>query len=164
MTIAHILRARGIRGEVAAIALTSRPERFSDLKLVTLFSPAGAAEHEIESVWQHGERWIFKFRGIDSMTDAEKLANSEIRIPKTERPPAPEGEYYYSDLLGCEVIDRSTGESLGPVTDWQEYSGTGLLEVGKLMIPFARSICVVIDVPGRRIEVDLPEGLKDLER
>jgi ribosomal 30S subunit maturation factor RimM len=41
--------------------------------------------------------------------------------------------------------------------------GSGILVVGKdLMIPFARSICVEIDVPAKRIAVDLPAGLKDL--
>ena len=42
--------------------------------------------------------------------------------------------------------------------------GAGLLVVdGGLMIPFARSICVEIHPAARRIAVELPEGLKDLE-
>ena len=48
---------------------------------------------------------------------------------------------------------------------WDEGGASGLLQVGPdLLIPFARSICVSIDVTGKRIEVDLPEGLKDLNR
>jgi 16S rRNA processing protein RimM len=131
---------------------------------VTLFGP-GSAEGErytVESVWQHAGRWVFKFRGVETISDAEKLAGCEVRIPKSKRAPLGEGEFYYADLIGCEVIDCKTGESLGLVSDWHEYGGSGVLEVGKLLIPFARSICVEINVTARRIEVELPEGLKDL--
>ena len=58
---------------------------------------------------------------------------------------------------------------LGEVIRWQECGGPNLLEVkmragGELLIPFARSLCVEIDVAARRIVVDLPEGLKELNR
>ena len=77
-----------------------------------------------------------------------------------------EGEYFQSDLIGCEVVDRRTGESMGRVTAWDEGGGaSGLLVVdGQLLIPFARSICVEIDPAAKRIAVELPEGLKDLNR
>jgi 16S rRNA processing protein RimM len=147
-----------------AILFTNQPERLAELEYVTLFNPGWAegVRHVVESVWQHGGRWILKFRGIDTISDAEKLCGAEIRIPKSQRAPLGEGEYYYADLIGCEVVDRNTGETLGRVSDFHEYGGPGVLEAGKLLIPFARSICVEIDVARRRIEVELPEGLKDL--
>jgi 16S rRNA processing protein RimM len=69
--------------------------------------------------------------------------------------------------LGCEITDHSTGRRIGAVTGWQEYGGPPLLEVEnergqEILIPFAKSICVKIDPAARRIEVDLPEGLVDL--
>jgi hypothetical protein len=105
-----------------------------------------------------------EFRGIDSIDGAGRLAGCELRIPKSRRAPLPEGEFYYSDLLGCEVIERATGESLGCVSDWHEYGGPGLLQVGELLIPFAKSIFLEIDLASRRIYVNLPEGLKDLAK
>jgi 16S rRNA processing protein RimM len=110
---------------------------------------------------------VFKFRGIDSIADAEPLRGAELRIPREHRAPLPEGEYYQSDLVGCEVVDRNSGEKLGVVTGWREYGGPPLLEVNvgqgePQLVPFAGAICVGIDVPGRRIVVDLPEGLLDL--
>lgn len=134
------------------------------MEYVTLFRP-GLFEGErytVESVWQHGGRWVFKFRGVETISDAGKLAGLEVRIPKSKRAPLGDGEFYYADLVGCEVLDRKTGESLGHVSDWHEYGGPGVLEVGKLLIPFARAICVEIDVEARRIEVELPAGLKEL--
>ncbi len=165
ITIAVLGRVRGNRGELAAAPLSDKPERFERLREVTLFpvDSEGGSRLEVESVWRHMDRLIFKFRGIDSISDAEPWQGSEVRVPMEERVELEPGEYFQSDLVGCEVRDRSTGDSLGKVTAWQDGGGAGLLEVdGALLIPFAREICVGIDVAARRILVDLPEGLKDL--
>ena len=115
----------------------------------------------------HGDRLIFKFVGIDSISAAEPLAGFEVFIPGEERSALPDGEYYLSDLIGYEVIDQKTGQTIGVVADWQEHGGPPLLEVrrtngSELLIPFAKTICVVIDTVLRRVEVDLPEGLDSL--
>jgi 16S rRNA processing protein RimM len=120
---------------------------------------------EVESVWWHQDRLVFKFHGIDSISEAEPLAGAEVRIPAGERWALEPGEYYESDLIGCEVIDRASGNPLGRVVEWQDSGGPGLLVLeGGLLVPFARAICVEIDTRARRILVDLPEGLKELNR
>ena len=99
------------------------------------------------------------------MSEAELLRGAELRVPFSERAALETGEFYHSDLVGCEVIEQQTGNSLGPVASFEESGGTGLLVLASgLMIPFARSICVAIEPTARRIVVDLPEGLKDINR
>ena len=171
VTIARLGRVWGSRGGLAAVSLSSRPERFQQLGEVFLFregKPVGVGGFQVESVREHARAWIFKFRGVDTISDAELLEHAEVRLPLAERLAVAEGEHYVSDLMGCEVSDRSTGGRLGVVTGWQEAGGAGLLEVGegdaKLLVPFARSICVEVDTRAKRILVDLPEGLKDLNR
>jgi ribosomal 30S subunit maturation factor RimM len=69
----------------------------------------------------------------------------------------------------------SLGEApslLGTVRDVQipgeDFPGTPLLEVetsqGDLLIPLAVDICTRIDTAARRIDVVLPEGLRDLNQ
>ncbi len=174
MGIAWIVCPRGVRGEVAAEPLTGRLERFELLKTVFLYGPEGPLNdgrpYEVEELWLHRGRVIFKFRGIESIPEAERLRGAEVRIPITERLALEEGEYYHSDLIGCDVIDLEAGATLGRVAAWQESGGSGLLEVREvggneeILIPFAASICVEIDVKARRIGVKLPQGLKDLNR
>jgi 16S rRNA processing protein RimM len=167
VAVAVLGRTRGNRGEVTALALGNKPERYQSLGAVYLFS--GPAEEprrlEVESVWFHGGTLILKFRGVDTIDDAEFLTGAEVRIPLSERTPLEADEFFQSDLVGCEVVDRRTGASLGRVTGWEDTGAAGLLVVdGHLLIPFARSICVGIDPAAGRIEVELPEGLKDLNR
>jgi 16S rRNA processing protein RimM len=154
---------------LTAISLSSRPERFQQLGEVFLFregKPVGVGAFQVESVREQARAWMFKFRGVDTISDAELLEHAEVRVPLSERLAVAEGEHYISDLMGCEVSERGKDGRLGVVTGWQEAGGAGLLEVGegddKLLVPFSRSICVEVDTRAKRILVDLPEGLKDL--
>lgn len=167
VTVAVLGRVRGNRGELTAISLSDNPARFDTLREVHLFGDGG--RYEVETIWTHEGRLIFKFRGIDTISDAERLQGAEVRIPLQERADLPAGEYYQSDLIGCEVIERQSGQRVGHVARWQDTGGSGVLEVSapdgaEVLVPFARAICVEIDVPSRRIVVDLPEGLKELNR
>jgi 16S rRNA processing protein RimM len=168
VAIAQIGKTRGNRGEVTAVALSGKPDRYQALQEVFLFAPGGPAggeQFQIETTWFHGGTLVFKFRGIDSISDAEGLYGREVCIPFSQRTTLDEGEYFQSDLIGCEVVDHRTGESIGRVTGWDDGGGNGLLVVdGNLLVPFARSICLSIDPAAKRIAVELPEGLKDLNR
>jgi 16S rRNA processing protein RimM len=165
VTVAVLGKPRGNRGEITAEALSSKAERYQSLKEVYLFpdSPSRRERLAVENVWVHGGVLIFKFAGIDSISEAEKLRGAEVRVPWSERAPLEPGEYFQSDLVGCEVVDHRSGESLGRVMGWDDAGGAGLLVLeGGALIPFARSICVDIDPERKRIAVDLPDGLKEL--
>jgi len=163
IAIAVLGKTRGNRGEVTAFPLSGKPERFEALQEVFLFG--AGTRYEVESTWFHQGTLIFKFRGVDSISEAELLSGAEVRVPLEQRTPLDPGEFFQDDLLGCQVIDRRTGEALGAVTGWEDGGGSGLLVVDSgLLIPFARSICVEIDPQAKRIAVELPEGLKDLNR
>ncbi|HXM39735.1 MAG TPA: ribosome maturation factor RimM [Bryobacteraceae bacterium] len=162
VTVAVLGRARGICGEITAFAL-SKPERYESLREVVLF-PEGS-RREVESAWFHDNRLVLKFRGVDTMSDAERLSGSEVRVPRAERICLDPGEYFESDLIGCEVIERDGGASLGRVNALHDGGSSGVLEVESgLLIPFVRAICVAIQPEERRIVVDLPAGLKELNQ
>jgi len=166
VTIAVLGKTRGNRGELTAFPLTSRLERFENLKEVFLFG--NGKPYPVETTWFHSGVLIFKFQGVDSISDAELLVGAEVRIPMSQRVALKEGEFFQDDLIGCDVIDRRTGQPIGQVTAWDDGGGAGLLVVGEgdgaLLIPFSRAICVEIDPAARRIAVELPAGLKELNR
>jgi len=175
VTVARVLRPHGRRGEVAAEILTDFPERLTRLQFVYLWDEKREPRRaRVQSCWlsqSRGGQAIFHFSGSDSISDAEKLVGLEVQIPMSERFALPDGSYYVTDLIGCEVRDADARE-LGRVRDVQflgeDTAGTPLLVVdapeGELLIPLAREICPNIDVAARRIGVNLPEGLRDLNR
>jgi 16S rRNA processing protein RimM len=92
-----------------------------------------------------------------------------VYVSREVRPAAPEGELWLSDLLGCVVEDVRDGRSLGRVTGWQGYGSPFVtLEVTgdgggePALVPFVKAICVEVDLGRKRIRIDPPDGLLDL--
>jgi 16S rRNA processing protein RimM len=191
--LARILRARGNKGEVAVELLTDFPERLTKLKDVYIGPAGGKMEPRqvaLKNCWlsqNHRGQAVFHFQGVNSISEAEKYRGMEILLPFEQRVTIPAGQYFVSDLIGCSVFENSVatpvvasspcspGEApslLGTVRDVQipgeDFPGTPLLEVetsqGDLLIPLAVDICTRIDTVARRIDVVLPEGLRDLNR
>ena len=156
-------KPRGNRGELTAESLSSRPERFARLGEVRLLGD-GALYH-VDEIWVHEGVLVIKFRGVDSITDAEKLRGAEVQVPIAERITLEPGEYFHSDVIGCEVRERGSGRLVGHVTRLEEFGGAPLIEIdgGRLLIPFVKAICVDIRPEAKRIEVELPAGLEDLK-
>ena len=92
------------------------------------------------------------------MNNAELLRGAEVRIPPSERVALDPGEYFQSDLIGCEVRDHQSKRVIGRVTGWEEYGGPGLIQIddGRLLIPFVKAICVDIRPADRVIESATP--------
>jgi 16S rRNA processing protein RimM len=170
VTLARILRARGNKGEVAAEILTDFPERLTRLKEIYLWDGAREPRRTgVRRCWLHQDRAIFHFEGCDSISAAEKFARLEVQVPLEERAPLPAGSHYISELVGCEVFERGAGGArIGMVRDVQTMGAAPLLVVetaaGELLIPMAEEICVSIDTGAKRIEVVLPEGLREMNR
>ncbi len=164
ISIAQLGKPRGIGGEILGYSLSSKPERFARLKTVRVVSDV-IATYTVEEVWEHKGALVFKFEGIDSMTDAGKLRGADVQVPRSERVELEPGEYFHSDLIGCEVRDRASNRVLGRVTAFEEYGGPPLLEIdkGRLLIPFVKQICVDIRPEEGFILTDLPEGLENLD-
>ena len=75
ITLAKILKPRGNRGETAAKDLCEDPDRFADGERYELLFPSGERETgTIERVWYHQGRLILKFEGVETISDAERVA------------------------------------------------------------------------------------------
>jgi 16S rRNA processing protein RimM len=107
---------------------------------------------------------VFKFVGIDSMSDAEPWAGADILVADSEREMPEEGAYSHADLIGCVLWNRDV--KTGVVRAVEDYGGGPLLEVrledGRdVLVPFTLTICKEIDVAAKIIRAELPEGLLD---
>jgi 16S rRNA processing protein RimM len=189
LTVARILRARGNKGEVVAELLTDFPDRLKEQHEVFLATNSSAPRQvALQSFWvdrNHPGQCVFHFAGVSSIDEAEKLRGLDVQIPQERRALLPSGSYFVTDLIGCSVFDLagvnttvasspcSLAEApalLGQVRDvyfpGEGQPGTPLLALdtaqGELLVPLAEDICKRIDLPARRIEVLLPEGLRDL--
>jgi len=191
VAVAHILRPRGNKGEVAAELLTDFPQRLTELREVFVGDLAKGEPQRVElaACWlsqNHRGQAVFHFAGCASISEAEKFRGLDVLLPFEQRVILPAGQYFISDLIGCSVFECREGSAsamasspcllssapalLGNVADVQltgeGVAGTPLLAVatrrGEILIPLAEDICTRVDVAARRIEVVLPEGLREL--
>lgn len=165
IAIAKLAKPRGLRGEIVGDVLTDFPERFENLKRVTIVhSNSETAEIEIEKFWFQKDRIVLKFVGYDSIEAAETLRNAEICVPETEAVELEADEYFDWELEGCSV-ETVEGQRIGTVKELMRTGGTELLVVAgsekEYLIPFAETICTEVDVENKRIRIDAPEGLLD---
>lgn len=166
VVLAQILRTRGIRGELVARSQTDVPERIERLTNVCAQLVDGSdVPVEIATAWQHKGDWVLKFSGVDSIEAAERFRGADLWVRLADRGTLDEGTFFRSDLVGCQVIDNVKGEAIGVVGGWQQYGGPPLMEVRvngrEALIPFVAAECTV-DLAGRTIRMDLPEGLLEL--
>jgi 16S rRNA processing protein RimM len=167
--VGRIARAHGIRGQVIVNADTDFPEeRFRLGARFFVKRATGAVEvMTVTSVRFQRDRPVVGLRGVDDMNAATSLAGAELRVPRESLAPLPAGTFYRHDLIGCSV-ETAGGERVGIVTDVEGTMAGSRLVVetpaGEVLVPLAVEICPRIDPAARRIVIDPPAGLLDLNR
>ena len=157
INVGLILAPHGLRGEVKVESLTDFPERFDPGATLWL---DGAPLKVERSRWQ-GRSLVLKLAGIDDPTAAESLRGKELQAP----PLAELGEdtYYRDDLIGLQVVDLQ-GEPLGAIADIFPTGSNDVYVVrgprGELLLPAIDDVIKEIDLAGRRIVVEVIEGLE----
>ncbi len=165
ITIAKVAKTRGLRGEVVAELLTDFPERFDGLTDVTGTLPDGRrVDLKIERYFFQKNQIVLKFAGYDTIEQGENLRNSEISVPESEAVELKADEFFDWQLEGCRV-ETFDGEQIGTVREMLRTGGTEVLIVAgtekEFLVPFAKSICIDVDVEEKLIRIDPPEGLLD---
>ena len=166
--VGRVTRTHGHRGAVVVHPDTDFPEvRFAAGARVWMARAGTPAEVTIVDAWMHNGRPIVTFEGVTSMNDAELLRGAELRVPEGALQPLPEGAFYHFQFVGCDVVTVA-GEAVGVVRAVEGEPGHFRLSIaserGEVLVPLVTSMCVSIDVAARRIVIDPPDGLLDVNR
>ena len=165
--VARAVRSRGLKGEIVADVLTDFPERFEQLSELLGTAPTGERRSfTLERYWFQNGRLIIKFAGYDSVDAANTLVGYEFGLPESQRVQLSQDEFYDWELEGCSV-EIAGGPAIGKVREVMRTGGVELLIVAdgerrEKFIPMTQSIVIDIDVAGKKILIDPPEGLLDL--
>ncbi|MDE3162923.1 MAG: 16S rRNA processing protein RimM [Acidobacteriota bacterium] len=177
--LARILRPQGRRGEVFAESLTDFPEKFSERKDLTLIHPDGPPQPcpvELAHHWLHKGGIVLHFAGVDSINAAEKLKGLLLAVPRAQRVSLGADEVYIGDLIGCTLVNIAGGNSaqdapqpVGVIENVDRSAGPVALLIvrrgsDEVLVPFARSYLRELDIAAKRVVMDLPEGLIELNQ
>jgi 16S rRNA processing protein RimM len=166
--VGRIARPHGLRGQVIVNPETDFAEdRFRAGAVVWTRSGRGSERLTISTARFQSGRPVIGFEGLSSIDDVERLAGLELRVPEESLKPLEAGRYYEHQLVGC-AVDLVSGGTVGVVARVEGGAGGCRLVVegarGEILIPLAVDICVSIDVQAKRIAIDPPEGLLELNQ
>ena len=154
-----MVRALGLKGH---LGVAGSEGALGELDEIALRTVEGERTWRIEEARPQGRLWAVKVEGVSDRTGAERLVGAEVLAPREELGEGGADEHLWADLEGLEVV-TAAGEALGRVTGLYATGGVDVLVVtgprGEKLVPLAPY--VEVDVAGRRIVVDPPEGLLD---
>lgn len=176
IVVGRVARTHGLRGEVVVNPESDFPEeRFQPGQVFHVRHspdaeiggprPDAPGEVTVEAVRFHKGRPLLALRGIETIEQAEALNGAELRIPESALTRLPAGMFYHHDLIGC-AVSTAAGETIGTVMGVEGDGAHSRLVVrgrhGEIQVPLASEICVEIAPAARRIVIDPPEGLIEL--
>lgn len=155
--IGRLSSAYGIKGWLHLTSFATPPENIFTYQHWSLRKKSGTTPITLEAHKSHGKSFVIKIKGCDDRTAAEALKGLEIEIPKAALPKPEDGSYYWSDLIGLQVVNL-TGQSLG-IVDHLFDTGANDVIVTTLnkkqhMIPYIDQVIHSIDLEKAQITVD----------
>lgn len=164
LKIGTIVNTFGIRGELKVKIFTDFPEeRFKKGNTILLEQEGSVKEQVVESYREHKGMALVMLKGINSINEVEKYKNSDLYIPKDQLHQLEEGEFYFFELVGFEVVDDK-GTKVGFVKIVEEGTTSNYLRVEKedkttSLVPFMEPFVLRVNKEAKRIMIKPIEGL-----
>lgn len=161
----RIIAPHGIKGWIKIKVFTETPESLLDYPTWWLNARAGWQEYKVAEAEWRTAGLVARLDGHDDRSATEALKGVEVGVPRSALPPALEGEYYWSDLIGLKVVNKQD-EPLGVIEGLVETGANDVLIVRaedgfspandkvERLIPYIDPVIVSVDLSGRRMVVD----------
>lgn len=154
----------GVRGECRITPLTEGPDALLPFTAWWLGPDEGRLSRvQVSGARRHGNAVVARLSVCATPEEVKALQGLRIWIPREELPPAGEDDYYWIDLVGCQVVDEA-GTPLGLVDSLFATGANDVLVIreeggGERLLPFIREVVLQVDLEARRITVHLLPGL-----
>jgi 16S rRNA processing protein RimM len=156
-----IVALHGIKGEMRLKPWSDDSSFLKNFEYI-YFGCEGENKTKLISARAHGNVTLLKIEGVDSIEQAEKLRGKVVYIKKSDAE-LPEGSYFVSDILGCEVFDNESGELLGTVGDIESYPANDVWHIktasGEVLIPNVPDIVKKVCIDENRVYIYKMKGL-----
>jgi len=143
----RVADAYGVRGWLKVVV--DEPEVLAGQRIWWL----AGTQYPVRETKVHSGTLLAKLEGIDNPERAKSFKGQAVSIP---RPEAGKGRYYWTDLVGLEVVNVQ-GVVLGVVKQMSSNGAHDVMEVAgerTRLLPFVPAYVVNVDMQGRRIEVE----------
>ncbi len=157
VTLGRIVGVFGVKGWVKVKSYTEPAEGILDYGAWHLLGP-GAARATVRPLEgrRHGTLVVARLEGVSDRDEAAALAHRDIAVPRAELPRPGEGQYYWADLEGLEVV-TTEGTVLGRVDHFVETPANPVMVVRgerERWLPLVAKHLKSVDLDAGRVVVD----------
>lgn len=163
LEIGNIVGTHGLRGDLKVRSKSGDPELLLTLKQICLRLPTGETLNVgINRQVLHKGQVLLRLQGYGSIDLAETIVGSQVLLEEHLLPDLSDGEFYWGQLEGLQVVDRERGkigtlQQLITTAAHDTYVVKGRL--GEILIPAVHQFVLKIDIEVGVMQVDLPDGL-----
>ena len=162
LAIGKVVKPWGLKGAVRIYSYAESLESFLRVPELHVQGKDGPIVLPLEEVKEHNKGILLKFEGRDRIEDVEALIGLTLYMNKQELPRLEEGEYYWHELIGLEVLTDS-GRPVGTLEKVMDTGNHDVYVVTKgereILVPAIREVVRKVDVPGRQMIIHAVEGL-----
>lgn len=148
----------GVKGEVRLKSFCAEPAAIS---IYAPLSDESGKSYDVKITRTIKNGLAARLSGVSSKEAADALKGTRLFAPRDRLPELDDDEFYHADLLGMAVLDTG-GAKLGSVKAVLNHGAGDLLEVntgqGVVLLPFSLAVVPTVDLAGRRVVVDPPDG------
>lgn len=157
LKVGHISGVFGVKGWLKIFANTDKKENILSYKPWYIERGNVRKAVKVKIGKPHGKTIIALLDGIDDRNEAERWVGSDIYITVDQLPNLREDEFYWSDLIGLNVVS-TTGETFGVIDEMLETGANDVIVVKgdrERLIPFVLDQVVKsVDLDKQQMTVD----------
>ena len=161
LEVGKIVGTHGVRGMVRIQAWCDTPEFFCTLKKLYL-DKNRASYLEVLKASPHGNVVIAALKGVDSIKEAEKYRGKVLYMARQDAE-LEEGQYFITELIGCEVFDADSGKLLGKISDVSETGANDVWHIKKeekeYLIPCIDEVVISVDIDAEKVVIRPLKGI-----
>ncbi|MFF2908520.1 ribosome maturation factor RimM [Paenibacillus sp. NPDC057934] len=168
LTVGRLVNTHGIRGEIKILSHTDFPDvRFAPGKKLIVIPADGSPRFDVivDAAREHKGMYIVRLKGYTNINQIEKYKGSMLKVPSDDLVELPENEYYFHQIVGCDVYtEDNDSQPLGTITEILQPGANDVWVVKPpkgqdILIPVINDVVVDVDIETKRIKVRLMEGL-----
>lgn len=166
--LGKIVKKYSFKGELILKLDTDQPEIYENLSAIFLDMGKTLVPYFIEnSLFQKGNHMRIRFEDIYSEEDAALLLKRDAYLPLSLLPKLKGNKFYYHEVTGFILEDAHQGE-IGVIASINDISAQPLFVVTRenteILVPMVDDFIQKIDRVNKKIIVNIPEGLIDMNR
>jgi len=164
--LGKVAKKFSFRGEVLLYLDTDEPELYENLESVFVELNDNLVPFFIEQGAMHKNDLLrVKFEDVDSEADADELIGASLYLPLKMLPKLEGNKFYFHEVIGFEIEDKRLGV-IGKIVSVNDSSAQPLFEVmngqTQILVPMIDQFLIAIDRKGKKVQMDLPEGLVEM--